>query len=112
MIQDPALLSEMSYEPYRKLTEVKGSVMWRDGPPGEGQYKDTTGALLGYVSLNLSSSLAKRFIHSPTSEKIRAEWIVLACKDVSIFILKPPNVIRMFFNIIPVIKDDCIIKPY
>nr|XP_022314501.1 maltase-glucoamylase, intestinal-like [Crassostrea virginica] len=49
IILDPALLSEMSYEPYRKLTEVKGSVMWRDGPPGEGQYKDTTGALLGYV---------------------------------------------------------------
>ena len=75
MIQDPALLSEMSYEPYRKLTEVKGSVMWREGHPGEGQYKDTTGALLGYVSLILSSSLAKRFRHSPSSEKKRADWI-------------------------------------
>ncbi|XP_061182189.1 maltase-glucoamylase-like [Saccostrea echinata] len=49
IILDPALLStDPLYEPYKKLSDVSGGVMWRDAP-GDEKYKDPTGALLGYV---------------------------------------------------------------
>ena len=50
-IKDPALISsDTGYEPYDNLTAVRGAVMWPEDLNVADEDKDSTGALLGYVS--------------------------------------------------------------
>lgn len=49
--QDPCLITnESGYEPYDRLRNISGAVMWPDDLDGIDEYKDTDGAMLGYVS--------------------------------------------------------------
>ena len=49
--QDPCFITNKTgYEPYDRLRNISGAVMWPDDLDGIEEYKDTDGAMLGYVS--------------------------------------------------------------
>ena len=44
------ITNKTGYEPYDRLRNISGAVMWPDDLDGVDDYKDTDGAMLGYVS--------------------------------------------------------------
>ena len=50
-LQDPCFITNTTdYEPYDRLKNISGAVMWPDGITGVDDYKEDDGAMLGYVS--------------------------------------------------------------
>ena len=50
-MQDPCFITNTTdYEPYDRLKNISGAVMWPDGITGVDDYKEDDGAMLGYVS--------------------------------------------------------------
>ena len=51
-LQDPTLIYDVpNYEPYDNLTAIQGAIKWPDTYNAPNEDKDSTNALLGYVSV-------------------------------------------------------------